>query len=155
MDRTEDRVEDLVHEALTEYAAQADAYLARAAHRLSPGLGRQPLVVLFRLKRYGPLREGDVAAQLQLPPSEVARHVDDLAARGLVSRLGVGPHATVCLTDATAGALDLAEDERRGRILDGLEAWSLEEKESLARLLAKFVQRDDLVVRARSLPARR
>lgn len=150
-----DRVEDLLHEALSEYAAQGDAYLARVAGRLSPGMGRGPLAVLLRVDRFGPLRECDLVAQLRLPAEETRRHVTELMARGLATRTGEGSLAVVRLTAATTDFLADAADERRGRILDSLEDFTLEEKETFARLLAKFVQRDDLVVRTLGLPQRR
>ncbi|MEV7431110.1 MULTISPECIES: hypothetical protein [unclassified Nocardioides] len=150
-----DRVEDLVHEALSEYAVQGDAYLARAAERLSPGLGRFGLVVLMRIDRYRRLRECDLIAQLRVPTEDMWRLVDDLVARGLVSRTGSRPRAVLQLSERAAASLADAADERRGRILDSLEEFTLEEKEVFARLFAKFVQRDDLVVRSLDLPQRR
>lgn len=155
VEKPADRVEDLVHEALGEYAVQSEAYLAAFADRLSPGLGRQPLMLLLRVKRLGPLREGELAVQLRLDAAEVARDVDELVRRGLAVRDESGGTACVRLTDRAVEPLDLAEDERRGRLLDAMEHWSLEDKEAFARLLAKFVQRDDLVVRSVRLFDRR
>ncbi|MDN4174373.1 hypothetical protein QWY28_15525 [Nocardioides sp. SOB77] len=149
-----DRVEDLLHEAMSEYAVQGDAYLARAAGRLSPGMGRMPLVILMRVDRFGGLREADLTAQLRLPAAETRRHVDDLVVRGLAARTGGGSLALVRLTERAREFLEDAADERRGRILDGLEDFTLEEKETFVRLMAKFVQRDDLVVRSLDLPQR-
>lgn len=150
-----DRVEDLLHEALSEYAVQGDAYLAWVAGRLSPGMGRGPLAILMRVDRFGSLRECDLTAQLRLPAAETRRHVDDLVTRGLAVRTGAGSLAVVRLTERAREFLVDAADERRGRILDSLGDFTLEEKEAFARLLAKFVQRDDLVVRSLDLPQRR
>ncbi|MDN4162825.1 hypothetical protein [Nocardioides abyssi] len=150
-----DRVEDLLHEALSEYAVQGDAYLARVAERLSTGLGRGALSILMRVERFGGLRECDLTAQLRLPAAETRRHVDDLVGRGLATRTGDGSLAVVRVTARARDFLADAADERRGRILDSLGEFTLEEKESFARLLAKFVQRDDLVVRSLDLPQRR
>ncbi|MCR6031723.1 hypothetical protein GGQ22_09720 [Nocardioides sp. zg-579] len=149
-----DRVEDLLHEALSEYAVQGDAYLARVAERMSPGMGRLALVVLIRVDRFGALREADLIAQLRLPAAETRRLVDDLVTRGLAARTGGEAPMLVGLTERARGLLLDAADERRGRILDSLEDFTLEEKEIFARLLAKFVQRDDLVVRSLDLPQR-
>jgi len=151
-----ERLEDVLHEAFTELTLHGDIYLASFAETLSPGLGRGPVKALLKLKRLGPLRVKDLATQLRLDSTTVTRHVDDLVRRGLVAREPdpVDRRAVVVRLSAQAvELLDLAESERRGRLLDSLADWTPDERETFVRLLSKFVQRDDLAVHVAALSA--
>lgn len=143
----DERLEDVLHEALTELTLHGDIYLADFAELLSPGLGRGPVKALFKLQRLGPLRVTELAVQLRLDPTTVSRHVDDLERRALVVR---DPDPTdrratlVRLSPHAVELLDEAELERRGKLRDGLQDWSPADRETFVRLLSRFVQRDDL-----------
>jgi DNA-binding MarR family transcriptional regulator len=142
-----ERLEDVLHEALTELTLHGDIYLADFAETLSPGLGRGPVKALFKLQRLGPLRVKELAVQLRLDSTTVTRHVDDLVRRGLVARAADdtdGRATLVRLTPRAVGLLEEAEVERRGKLRDGLQDWSPADRETLVRLLSRFVQRDDL-----------
>ena len=142
-----ERLEDVLHEAFTELTLHGDIYLADFAETLSPGLGRGPVKALFKLRRLGPLRVKDLAVQLRLDSTTVTRHVDDLARRGLVARepdRTDGRATLVRLSPRAVELLDDAEIERRGKLRDGLQDWSPADRATFARLLSRFVQRDDL-----------
>ena len=140
------RLEDALHEALADLHVQSDAHLATFAAALSPGLGRLAAEVLLRLQRLGPLPVDVLAAVLHLDRAAVEEQVDDLLARGLVV---TGP--AVHLTPTASEALGLAACVRRGKILDALQDWTTEDRETFTRLLARFVQRDDLAAQVASL----
>ncbi|WP_121256365.1 hypothetical protein [Nocardioides ferulae] len=149
------RVEDVLHEALAELTLQGHAYLAALAERVSPGLARGPVEALLRLRRTGPLRVADLAAQLRLDEETTRSYVTELDRRGLVDRLA-GPDGHALLVGVSAAAsepLELAEVERRGRMLDSLMDWPLEDRQHLARLLSRFVDRDDLAAQVAALSA--
>lgn len=142
-----ERLEDVLHEAFTELTLHGDIYLADFAETLSPGLGRGPVKALFKLRRLGPLRIKDLAVQLRLDSTTVTRHVDDLARRGLVVRESDrtdGRVTLVRLSPRAVALLDDAEVERRGKLRDGLQDWTPADRATFARLLSRFVQRDDL-----------
>jgi DNA-binding MarR family transcriptional regulator len=142
-----ERLEDVLHEAFTELTLHGDIYLADFAEHLSPGMGRGPVKALFKLKRLGPLRISELAVQLRLDSTTVSRHVDDLERRGLVVRepdLTDRRATLVRLSPQAVELLDDAEVERRGKLRDGLQDWSPTDRETFARLLSRFVQRDDL-----------
>lgn len=142
-----ERLEDVLHEALTELTLHGDIYLADFAETLSPGMGRGPAKALFKLKRLGPLRVKDLAVQLRLDSTTVSRHVDDLERRGLVVReqdLTDRRAVLVRLSPRADELLDDAEVERRGKLRGGLLDWSPSDRETFVRLLSRFVQRDDL-----------
>ena len=137
----DERLVEALHEAWGDLWLQADAYLARFAARLSPGLSRDGIDVLFALRRYGPMTPADLAATRGLTPSAVDQRLTDLLARGLVRREG----DVVRLDETTVEHLELAVDERIGRIRDSLMTWPAEERYTFVRLLSRFAQRDDLV----------
>ena len=153
-----ERLEDVLHEAFTELTVHGDIYLADFAERLSPGLGRGPIKALLKLRRLGPLRVKELAVQLRLDSTTVTRHVDDLSRRGLVSRTTDPADRRAVLVALTPGAVELLEDaeaERRGRLRDGLEDWTMRDREQFVTLLSRFVKRDDLAAHASALSARR
>ena len=147
------RVEEVLHEALAELTLQSQAYLAALADRVSPGLGRGPVEVLLRLRRTGPLEVGALAAQLRLDEETARAHVTELERRGLVDRAAGrdGLALLVGLTQDVVEPLELAEVERRGRMLDRLMDWSPEDRQHLARLLSRFVDRDDLAAQVAAM----
>ena len=142
-----ERLEDVLHEAFTELTLHGDIYLADFAETLSPGLGRGPVKALFKLRRLGPLRVKDLAVQLRLDSTTVTRHVDELERRELVVREADpsdGRATIVRLSPRADALLDDAEVERRGKLRDGLQDWSPTDRATFARLLSRFVHRDDL-----------
>jgi DNA-binding MarR family transcriptional regulator len=142
-----ERLEDVLHEAFTELTLHGDIYLADFAETLSPGMGRGPVKALLRLQRLGPLRVKELAVQLRLDSTTVTRHVDDLERRGLVVRETDPRDRRAVLVQLSSRAQELleeAEAERRGSLRDGLQDWSVADREAFVRLLSQFVRRDDL-----------
>lgn len=143
----QERLEDVLHEAFSELTLHGDLYVADFAETLSPGLGRGPVKVLFKLHRLGALRVKDLAAQLRLDSTTVSRHVDDLEHRDLAVRQADHDDRRATRVHLSPRAVELlheAEVERRGKLRDSLQDWSPSDRATFVRLLSRFVQRDDL-----------
>jgi DNA-binding MarR family transcriptional regulator len=143
----EPRLEDAVHDAFVELTSIGEHYLNAFAEELSPGLRRGAVQPLLRLHRFGPERIKDLASGLGLDATTVTRHVDDLAARGLVARRPDPADRRAVLVDLTPHAqrcLDAAATDRRTRLRELLADWPDDDRFEFARLLSRFVNRPHL-----------
>ena len=147
------RLEDAVHDAFVELTSIGDHYLNAFAEELSPGLRRGAVQPLLRLHRVGVERVSGLASGLGLDATTVTRHLDDLEARGLITR-SPDPsdrRATlVTLTPQAVARLDAADADRRTRLRELLADWPADERYEFARLLSRFVHRPDLSAEIRA-----
>ena len=141
------RLEDAVHDAFVELTSIGDHYLNAFAEKLSPGLRRGAVQPLLRLHRVGVERVSGLASGLGLDATTITRHLDDLEARGLITRRPdpADRRATlVRLTPQAVARLDAADADRRTRLRELLADWPADERYEFARLLSRFVHRPDL-----------
>ena len=138
------RLEDRVIEAMTLLSQASNTYFEDLAASFSEHLGRgtiQPLVVLHR---DGPQRVSELAGALGLDRTTVTRHLDDLAARGLVDRRPDERDRRalmVSLTPTAADHLDAMRSKNRQRIRRIFADWTPQEREMFERLLIRFARR--------------
>ncbi|NHC45818.1 MarR family winged helix-turn-helix transcriptional regulator [Motilibacter aurantiacus] len=120
--------------------------LLRAVRALKGARGSAPvdgpcLGVLHAISTRGPVRPGDVAAEIALDASTVSRHVQSLERLGLVGRErdpADGRAHRVAVTSAGDEALDSARDARRAVLDAALAGWEAADRERLAGLLARL-----------------
>jgi DNA-binding MarR family transcriptional regulator len=147
------RLEDAVHDAFVELTSIGDHYLNAFAEELSPGLHRGAAQPLLRLHRVGVERVSGLAAGLGLDATTVTRHLDDLEARGLITRRPnpADRRATlVRLTPRAVARMDAADADRRARLRELLADWPEADRYEFARLLSRFVHRPDLSAEIRA-----
>jgi DNA-binding MarR family transcriptional regulator len=147
------RLEDAVHDAFVELTSIGDHYLNAFAEELSPGLRRGAVQPLLRLHRTGVERVSGLAAGLGLDATTVTRHLDELAARGLITRRPDPSDrraALVRLTPQAVARLDAADADRRARLRELLADWPAADRYEFARLLSRFVHRPDLPAEIRA-----
>jgi DNA-binding MarR family transcriptional regulator len=147
------RLEDAVHDAFVELTSIGDHYLNAFAEELSPGLRRGAVQPLLRLHRTGVERVSGLAAGLGLDATTVTRHLDELEARGLITRRPDPSDrraALVRLTPQAVARLDAADADRRARLRELLADWPADDRYEFARLLSRFVHRPDLPAEIRA-----
>lgn len=104
-------------------------------------LDRSAYGILGRLHDEGPQRIGLLAATFGLDPSTITRQVQALERAALVQRR-VDPHdrraSILDLTDEGRDVLSRTRSYRRERLEEVLHDWTEEDRQELARLLAKM-----------------
>ena len=108
-------------------------------------LSQQEIQVLQVLRDGDAHSMADLARSARLDAGAVSRQVQALEERGLVRRRPSPDHGRIVLVEPTAEGLDAArrvDDLRRRHLLEALDHWSGEERETLGRLLLRLV--DDL-----------
>jgi DNA-binding MarR family transcriptional regulator len=127
---------------LPRFMRMAQAHKSQLA---SEGRERAALVLLFPLRRLGPLRQGALAEFVHSDPSTVSRHVATLVERGLVRRVADesdGRASRLVITDAGHTALHDLCAERESRLDQATAAWSDDDLATFARLFGRLI--DDL-----------
>jgi len=140
--------EDTILAAFVEITAIGQRYQDELADELSPGLRRGTAQPVLRLHRDGPQRVSALARGLGLDSTTVTRHLDELERRGLVVRRPDDADRRASVVGLTAEAvarLDAADTERRRRLRHLLADWPAADRQSFARLLARFAERPSLV----------
>jgi DNA-binding MarR family transcriptional regulator len=143
------RLEDLrsLSDLLPRFMRLAAAHKAQVT---GEGRDRAALVLLYPIKRLGPVRQGALADVMHADPSTVSRHVAALVDRGLVRRVADesdGRASRLVITDAGHTALHDLCAEREAR-LDAVTAdWDADDLATFTRLFARLI--DDL---EKSLP---
>ena len=98
--------------------------------------------VLHILSCAGSIRLSDLAQRMQLDASTVSRHARQLEERGLISRT-TDPEdrraARVQITELGSKALAASFEHRKQMIGRVLEAWPLQDLQTLERLASRFV----------------
>jgi len=108
-------------------------------------LSQQEIQVLQVLRDGDARSMADLARSARLDAGAVSRQVQALEERGLVGRRPSPDHGRIVLVEPSAEGLDAArrvDDLRKRHLLDALDHWSGEERETLGRLLLRLV--DDL-----------
>jgi DNA-binding MarR family transcriptional regulator len=108
-------------------------------------LSQQEIQVLQVLRDGDARSMADLARSARLDAGAVSRQVQALEERGLVERRPSPDHGRIVLVEPSAEGLDAArrvDDLRKRHLLDALDQWSGEERETLGRLLIRLV--DDL-----------
>lgn len=108
-------------------------------------LDRAGYVVAGAVARLGPVRQAELAAELQLDASTASRHVCALERAGLIAREPDPDDRRaqlVRLTPAGTTAVRRLREGRRAVIEEAVAAWSEQEREQLADLLERLS--DDL-----------
>lgn len=104
-------------------------------------LDRSAYGILCQLADKGSQRLGALATAFALDPSTITRQVQALERAALVSRRADDEDRRASLLDLTEeghSVLEHTRTYRRGRLEQVLDDWSQEDREELARLLAKF-----------------
>ncbi|WP_069167231.1 MarR family winged helix-turn-helix transcriptional regulator [Nocardia altamirensis] len=118
----------------------------RAMDRVGIPLDRPGLTVLVTLRMAGePLRVGEIATRMQVVGPHVTRHLHELERRGLVRRVTDPSDQRARLIELTAegsGAASRYLESMVDWFTDALVDWSDEDRQTLGRLLSRFV--DDL-----------
>jgi DNA-binding MarR family transcriptional regulator len=121
---------------------------AAAAHKsqlTSEGRDRAALVLLFPIRRVGPVRQGALAELVHADPSTVSRHVTSLVERGLVRRIADesdGRASRLVITEAGQNALHDLCAERESRLDQITATWDPEDLATFTRLFGRLI--DDL-----------
>jgi DNA-binding MarR family transcriptional regulator len=139
--------------------AEIQRALARFAHmitrarqhdRITVGTGvqisRAGVPILRLLRACGPLRPGEIAAQLGVEPPHIARQVHQLGETGYVELVpdpSDGRARHVQLTAAGRQAIDRIDEMARQQMLRALGAWTPQERGQLAAYLTRMV--DDFI----------
>jgi DNA-binding MarR family transcriptional regulator len=108
-------------------------------------LSQQEIQVLQVLRDGVACSMAELARSARLDAGAVSRQVQALEERGLVERRPSPDHGRIVLVEPSAAGLDAARrvaDLRNRHLLDALDHWSGEERETLGRLLLRLV--DDL-----------
>ncbi len=135
---------DLAHE-VTRLREVMERTGSQMAARRGHELDKAAYAVLFHLATDGPRRSGELAEGMFADPSTISRHVAQLVARGLVARTADpddGRATVLAVTELgqQAAAAVLRYRCRLTHVVVG--DWDDADKETLARLLTRFV--DDL-----------
>jgi DNA-binding MarR family transcriptional regulator len=119
-----------------------------AAHKsqlASEGRDRAALVLLFPLRRNGPMRQGALAELVHADPSTVSRHVAVLVEKGLVRRVADesdGRASRLVITDAGQKALEGLCHERESHLDQITAPWDPADLATFTRLFGRLI--DDL-----------
>jgi DNA-binding MarR family transcriptional regulator len=119
-----------------------------AAHKAQlngEGRDRAALVLLFPIKRMGPVRQGALADVMHADPSTVSRHVAALVDRGLVRRVADesdGRASRLVITDAGHSALHDLCTERESHLDSVTAGWDAADLATFTRLFGRLI--DDL-----------
>jgi DNA-binding MarR family transcriptional regulator len=108
-------------------------------------LSQQEIQVLQVLQDGAARSMADLSRSARLDAGAVSRQVQALEERGLVGRRPSPDHGRIVLVEPSAEGLDAARrvhDLRNRHLLDALDGWSVEERDTLGRLLLRLV--DDL-----------
>ena len=108
-------------------------------------LSQQEIQVLQVLQDGAARSMAELARSARLDAGAVSRQVQALEERGLVGRRPSPDHGRIVLVEPSAEGLDAARrvhDLRNRHLLDALDDWSVEERDTLGRLLLRLV--DDL-----------
>jgi DNA-binding MarR family transcriptional regulator len=108
-------------------------------------LSQQEMQVLQVLRDGDARSMAELARSARLDAGAVSRQVQALEERGLVGRRPSPDHGRIVLVEPSVEGLDAArrvDDLRHRHLLDALDHWSGEERETLGRLLLRLV--DDL-----------
>src|SRR3954464_13200219 len=127
---------------LRRFMRMAQAHKSQLA---SEGRERAALVLLFPLRRLGPLRQGALAEFVHSDPSTVSRHVAALVERGLVKRVADesdGRASRLHVTDAGHAALDAFRRDRENHFAQVTAGWDAADLLTLTTLLGRFL--DDM-----------
>jgi DNA-binding MarR family transcriptional regulator len=138
------RLEDRVIEAMALLSQASNTYFEDLAASFSEDLGRGAIQPLTVLHRDGPQRVSALATALGLDRTTVTRHLDDLAARGLVERRPDERDRRalmVSLTPVAAEHLDAMRVKNRRRIRRIFADWTPQERETFGNLLIRFARR--------------
>jgi DNA-binding MarR family transcriptional regulator len=145
--------------SVTRDVVEVERALARIAHLLNRAkqhhqvaaeagvpVDRAAVPILRQLAEGGPMRPGDLAAQLAVEAPHVTRQVQRLEAAGYVERVPDPADRRaqrVRLTDSGRDAVERILDAGRQSIAQALAGWSPEERGQLATLFHRMV--DDFV----------
>jgi DNA-binding MarR family transcriptional regulator len=108
-------------------------------------LSQQEIQLLQVLRDGVPRSMAELGRSARLDAGAVSRQVRALEERGLVGRRPSPDHGRVVLVEPTSEGLDAARrvhDLRNRHLLDALDDWSGDERDTLGRLLLRLV--DDL-----------
>ncbi len=108
-------------------------------------LSQQEIQVLQVLQDGAPRSMADLSRSARLDAGAVSRQVQALEERGLVGRRPSPDHGRIVLVEPSADGLNAARrvhDLRNRHLLDALDDWSADERDTLGRLLLRLV--DDL-----------
>lgn len=111
------------------------------ATEIAPQLGMNGFAVLEVLSQLGPIRQGDLAAQIALDKGGTSRLVAELVDLDLVSRRPDQRDArahVVELSDAGRERMGEIRERRHGYFAEHLSEWSEEDLQSLAEGLARY-----------------
>jgi DNA-binding MarR family transcriptional regulator len=128
---------------------------AHKAQLVTEGRDRAALVLLFPIKRLGPVRQGALADLLHADASTVSRHVASLVDQGLVRRVADesdGRASRLVITDTGNGALQNLCTEREARVEQATAAWDPAELATFTRLFGRLI--DELENALTAPPAR-
>ena len=106
---------------------------------------RSAHLLLFPVGRCGPLRQSALAELTHIDSSTISRHVADLVAQGLVTRLpdpADGRASLLALTSEGSAAMASMRRERDERASEALSGWATEEITAFTAALARYT--DDL-----------
>jgi DNA-binding MarR family transcriptional regulator len=106
---------------------------------------RAALVLLFPLKRLGPLRQGALADLVHADPSTVSRHVAALVEQGLVRRVADesdGRASRLHVTDAGHAAHEALRHERERHLAAVTSGWDVDDLAALTTLFGRLL--DDI-----------
>jgi DNA-binding MarR family transcriptional regulator len=119
-----------------------------AAHKsqlASEGRDRAALVLLFPLRRIGPMRQGALADVVHADPSTISRHVAALVEKGLVQRVADesdGRASRLVITEAGNKALEGLCSERESHLDQITATWDPADLATFTRLFGRLI--DDL-----------
>ena len=106
-----------------------------------PGVGLVDLGILRLLAEQGDSRASFLAEEFALTRTSISRHVAFLAASGLIEQRpdpGDGRAVLLALTGAGRQALAAGDAKRRSMFAELTSDWAGQERESVARLLARL-----------------
>lgn len=146
---TQDSRTDAVRDVQAHLATlfrESRRYGSQLARMVHPDLHQSGFYLIRMLEKCGPSRPSTLAAELEVDRSAMSRLIQSLDNLGLIER-------TPDPQDKRAYMLDLTPEgrERLARVRDGLEnpvirslrTWEEEDVRTFARLLQRFVSRDE------------
>ncbi|MGW5364345.1 MarR family winged helix-turn-helix transcriptional regulator [Actinopolymorpha pittospori] len=137
---TDDPVETVEHElaVLLRRARATSGAIAREVH---PDVGAAAYGLLLNLQQTGGARMTDIAAYFGVGKPTISRQVGFLERLGLVERVSDSEDrraVTLRLTKEGVERLATAQQARRARLRELLDAWPRRDLETMGRLLHRF-----------------
>ncbi len=119
--------------------------LGRRMRQRQPGdeIDYSAFPILKLLSHQGPMRLSALAQVLGLDASTVSRHVRQLEDKGLLARTGDpddGRASRVAVSERGCASLAAGFETRRRVVTHALDGWTVEERDTLRRLLHRLVE---------------